>query len=105
MIRNHGRIAKAPFRRFTVQDRQHCPCVIVPEVDVGSIVIFLLLLHLSNDIVQHFEDRSKEEPLQCEALKVNSHLTTTCLISERIPFLPDWSHLFSPPKRASLPQS
>ena len=87
MIRNHGRIAKAPFRRFTVQDRQHCPCVIVPEVDIESIVIFLLL-HLSNDIVQHFEDWSEEEPLQCEALKVNSHLRT-CLISERIPFLPD----------------
>ena len=103
MIRNHGRIAKAPFGRFTVQHRQHCPCVIVPEVDVGSIVIFLLL-HLANDIVQHFEDRSEEEPLQCEALKGNSHLTT-CSKSERIPFLPDWSHLFSPPKRASFPQS
>ena len=75
MIRNHRRIAKAPFRRFTVQDRQHCPCVVVPEVDVGSIVIFLLL-HLSNDIVQHFEDRSEEEPLQGEALKDNPHLKT-----------------------------
>ena len=75
MIRNHGRIAKAPFRRFTVQDRQHCLCVIVPEVDVGSKMIFLLL-HLSNDIVQHFEDRSEEEPLQGEALEDNSHLTT-----------------------------
>ena len=85
MIRNHRRIAKAPFRRFTVQDRHHCPCVVVPEVDVGSIVIFLLLFHLANDIVQHFEDRSEEESLQCEALKDNSHLTT-CSISERIPF-------------------
>ena len=104
MIRNHGRIAKAPFRRFTVQDRQHCPCVIVPKVDIGSIVIFLLLLHLSNDIVQHLEDRSEEEPLQGETLKDNSHLTT-CSKSVRTPFLPDWSHLFSPPKRASFPQS
>ena len=103
MIRNHGRIAKAPFRRFAVQDHQHCPCVIVPKVDVGSIVI-LLLLHLSNNIVQHFEGRSQEEPLQCETLKDNSHLTT-CSKSERIPFLPDWSHLFSPPKRASFLQS